>query len=242
MQYCIDNFEVLSKKAAEEIRRLLYIKGDAVLGLATGSTPLPLYACLAALASEGALDFSKAAAFNLDEYVGIPEDHPCSYHAYMQSNLYQKTAFSPDRCHIPDGLAADVWEECRAYERNIKAAGGIDLQILGLGHNGHIGFNEPGTPFESETHVVDLTEQTIKANARFFTAQEEVPRQAISMGIKTIMRARRILLLVQGADKAEIIGRALQGPVTPDVPASILQLHPNLIVYADPEAAQGFQN
>lgn len=241
MRYCIDHFEIISKQAAEEIGRLLRRKGNAVLGLATGSTPLPLYAHLTAMALEGAVDFSMAAAFNLDEYAGIPKDHPCSYHTYMQENLYQKTAFHPERCHLPDGMAADILAECRAYEQKIQAAGGIDLQILGLGHNGHIGFNEPGTPFESETHVVNLTQRTIEANARFFAAQEEVPRQAVSMGIKTIMRARQILLLVRGAEKAGILSRSLQGPVTPDVPASILQLHPNLTVYADKEAAQDLQ-
>jgi len=237
MQLFIDSFEKCSSMAAAEIEKLLREKPEAVLGFATGSTPLQLYQNLAMAYREGRIDFSKAKAFNLDEYINLPKDHPCSYYYYMKENLYQHINMKEGNYRLPDGMAKNIDEECNSYEDAICRAGGIDLQVLGIGHNGHIGFNEPGTPFESRTHIINLSSRTIEANSRFFNSPDEVPKQALTMGIKTIMRARRLILLVKGADKAEILRKALLGPVTAEVPASILQLHPNIMAFVDEEAA-----
>jgi glucosamine-6-phosphate deaminase len=182
------------------------------------------------------VSFSQVKTYNLDEYVGIPKDHPCSYYYFMQENLFKDIDIPAENVSLPDGNAEDLEAECKSYEERIAEAGGIDLQVLGIGHNGHIGFNEPNTPFGAVTQLVDLTQSTIQANSRFFESEDQVPRQALSMGIKTIMQARKILLFAKGGDKAEIIKKALQGPVTPEVPASILQLHPNLHVFVDKAA------
>lgn len=224
-------------KAALEIVQQIKDKPDTVLGLATGSTPVNMYRRLIEMHRAGQVSFSKVKTFNLDEYVGIPREHPCSYYYFMQENLFSDIDIPPESVSLPDGNAPDLEEECRRYEKKIADSGGIDLQVLGIGHNGHIGFNEPNTPFESVTGIVDLTQSTIKANSRFFESEDQVPRQAVSMGIKTIMLARKIILLAKGADKADIIQKALQGPITPEVPASVLQLHPNLLVFLDNEAA-----
>jgi glucosamine-6-phosphate deaminase len=236
MQLFISNFDTCSIMAAAEIGKLLKEKPDAVLGFATGSTPLQLYQNLVKACKDNLIDFSKAKAFNLDEYANIPKDHPCSYYYYMKENLYKHINIREENYQLPDGMAKNLDEECVRYEDSICRAGGIDLQVLGIGHNGHIGFNEPGTPFESRTHLTNLDPLTVKANSRFFNSPDEVPKQALTMGIKTIMRARRLILLVKGADKAEILCKSLLGPVTTEVPASILQLHPNLMVFADEEA------
>ncbi len=230
------DYEQLSRTAAEFVQREIEQNPRCVLGLATGSTPLGLYRELAALHRQG-LDFSSVTTFNLDEYLGLGPDHPASYCRYMQENLFQHINVPPENIHIPDGQAENPDQECWDYERRMAAAGGIDLQILGIGHNGHIGFNEPGTPFGQTTHVVDLDERTIEANARFFGHDlSQVPRRAISMGIKSIMRARKIVLLASGSGKADAVAAAAEGPVTPDLPASVLQLHPQAAVLVDAEA------
>lgn len=212
-------------------------KADSVLGFATGSTPLGTYAALAALYARGAVDFSTVRTFNLDEYVGMDPQHEQSYFRFMYDNLFSKVNIPESQYHLPNGNAADPDAECKRYEQAINAAGGLDLQLLGIGHNGHIGFNEPDTIFPQETHVVSLTQSTIDANKRFFASADEVPRKAISMGIGTIMHARGVVLVINGAEKAEITKKAIQGPVTPEVPASILQFHPNVTVILDQEAA-----
>lgn len=230
-------YEELSQTATRIIVDQIGQKPEPVLGLATGSTPVGVYQNLAKMNKEGKVDFSKVTTFNLDEYVGLSKDHPCSYHRFMEENLFEHINIKKENIHIPNGQASCLEKECKSYEDKIAKYGGIDLQVLGIGHNGHIGFNEPGTPFHSVTHVVDLTPRTIQANSRFFSSPNEVPRQALSMGIKTIMGAQRILLLASGIEKAEIISSAFNGHVTIDVPASILQLHPNLVVILDQDAA-----
>ena len=212
-------------------------KADCVLGLATGSTPLETYAALTAMYERGALDFGAVRSFNLDEYVGMKPDQEQSYFRFMYENLFSKVNIPQGNYFLPDGAAADVDAECARYEAAIEAAGGIDLQFLGLGHDGHIGFNEPADHFPLATHCVDLAEQTIEANKRFFASAEDVPRRALTMGIGTIMKARGIVLVVNGADKADITAKVLKGPVVPQVPASILQFHPNVTVILDEAAA-----
>ena len=212
-------------------------KADSVLGFATGSTPIHTYAALSGLHRRGALDFSQVRTFNLDEYVGMDPAHPQSYFAFMYEHLFSKVNLQKGNYRLPDGNAKDLDAECARYEADIAAAGGIDLQLLGIGHNGHIGFNEPGDMFVPDTHCVTLTERTIEANKRFFASADEVPRRALSMGIGTIMRARGIVLVINGQDKAEITLTALKGPVTPRVQASILRFHPDVTVILDEAAA-----
>lgn len=212
-------------------------KADSVLGFATGSSPLCTYASLSALYTRGAVDFSAVRTFNLDEYVGLPATHAQSYAYFMWQNLFSKINIKPVNCHLPNGMAEDLDAECENYEQQISDAGGVDLQLLGIGHNGHIGFNEPGDIFTEHTNCVSLTQRTIDANKRFFTSADDVPRRALSMGIGTIMRARGIVLIIYGADKAEITAQALKGPITPQVPASILRFHPNVTVLLDKAAA-----
>lgn len=173
---------------------------------------------------------------NLDEYRGLPRENDQSYFYFMNHNLFDYVNINPERTHLPNGMNPDADEECKRYEEVIRSTGGVDLQLLGLGHNGHIGFNEPGEAFETETHCVDLTERTIEANKRFFASIDDVPKQAYTMGIKTIMMAKKILIVVSGEDKAETVKNAFFGPVTPQVPASILQMHPDVTIVAD-EAA-----
>ena len=236
MKIIIDSRENLAKKAADQYTALLENKPNAVLGLATGSTPLDLYGELRARHKAGTLSFKDATSFNLDEYVGLAPTHDQSYRYFMQENLFSAMDLPEDRIHVPSGL--DTSEAAlKGYDEMIAAAGGVDLQLLGIGHNGHIGFNEPGTPFESLTHVVTLTEMTREANKRFFASIDEVPTHAATMGIRTVMNARAIILIALGEGKAEIIKKALTGPVTPEVPASVLQLHPDVTVYLDEEAA-----
>ena len=234
--YMTEDYQTMSRKAANIVSAQVILKPNSVLGLATGSTPQAMYRQLVVWYEKGDLDFSLVKTVNLDEYVGLEPTHEQSYRHFMQDNLFDHININPANTNVPDGLAADPAAECAWYNQVIRDMGGIDLQVLGMGHNGHIGFNEPGNAFELETHVVDLTERTIEANARFFSSPDDVPRQAMTMGIKSIMMARKILMLVSGEDKADIVKAAFAGPVTPRVPASILQLHPNVVLVGDKAA------
>lgn len=233
----VSDYDEMSEVAAEIIAKQMRCNPLSVIGFATGGTPVGLYKRLVEMHENGELDFSRVTTFNLDEYIGLGKDDPQSYYYYMYSNLFSKVNVDTSRVHIPDGLAGDHEQECVDYEKRILKAGGIDIQILGIGGNGHIGFNEPGTPFESCTQVVRLADETIEANARFFENKEDVPKYAISMGIKSIMRARRIVLLASGSSKRDAIKKTIYGPVTTDVPASVLQLHPDVTYIVDKEAA-----
>ena len=231
--YMTEDYQTMSRKAANILSAQIILKPTSVLGLATGSTPVGMYKQLVIWYEKGDLDFSATKTVNLDEYVGLEPTHEQSYHHYMQENLFDHVNGNPANTNIPDGLAADPLAECRWYNEVIHKLGGIDIQVLGMGHNGHIGFNEPGDAFELETHVVDLSQRTIEANARFFDSIDDVPRQAMTMGIKSIMMAKKILLMVSGEDKADAVNRAFTGPVTPQMPASILQLHPYVTLVGD---------
>ena len=229
--------EEMGKAAADEFEAVIHAKPACVIGLATGSTPLPLYRELIAREKAGLIDFSRVRSANLDEYKGLAPDHPQSYRRFMQENLFDHISIKPENTIVPDGLAADIPAMCEAYERKIEDWGGVDIQLLGIGHDGHIGFNEPGEAFELETHCVNLTAETIEANKRFFDGNVDlVPKQAYTMGIKTIMQARKVLMVANGAGKAEIVKKAFFGPVTPEVPASILQMHPDFTLVGDEEA------
>lgn len=234
--YVTEDYQTMSRKAANILSAQVILNPTSVLGLATGSTPVGMYKQLIDWYKKGDLDFSQVRTVNLDEYVGLAPDHDQSYRYFMQTNFFDHINISPENTNLPNGQAADLAAECQRYNEVIRSQGGIDVQLLGMGHNGHIGFNEPGDAFELETHVVDLTERTIEANARFFASPNEVPRQALTMGIKTIMQARQILVVVSGEDKADAVKAALTGPVTPKVPASILQMHPNVVLVADKAA------
>jgi len=223
--------------AARIIARLLREKPDAVVGLATGSTPLSLYQTLISMD----LDWSKVTTFNLDEYIGLPREHPQSYHNFMWGNLFQHINVAKENIHIPDGNAKDIPRFCTEYEERIQASGGIDLQVLGIGTDGHIGFNEPTSSLASRTRIKTLTQQTCRDNARFFGSGETVPHHVITMGIGTIMEARQNLLLAFGENKAGAIAAAVEGPVTSINPASILQMHPSVKVCLDEPAAGGLQ-
>ncbi len=223
--------------AADRFEACIHAKPDCVLGLATGSTPILLYQELVKREKNGKLSFSAVRSANLDEYKGLASDHPQSYRRFMQEQLFDHISIKPENTIIPDGLAEDGEAMCMDYENKIKALGSIDLQLLGIGHDGHIGFNEPCDHFPEYTHEVELTEITLEANKRFFASIDEVPRAAFTMGVGTIMAAKQLLLLVTGADKAEILAKTLHGPITPQVPASVLRLHQNLIVICDQAAA-----
>lgn len=220
----VESYEKLSALAADIIGAQVLLKPDCVLGLATGSSPLGTYANLVRRCEEGRLDFSRVRTVNLDEYCGLSGDNPQSYRYFMDHNLFDRVNVDKGNTHLPDGSAADMQEESRRYEALVESLGWPDLQLLGIGHNGHIGFNEPEDVFHAAVHTVKLTESTIKANSRLFARPEDVPTHAITMGVGAIMKARRVLLIA-GADKAGIVDRAFRGPVTPQVPASILQLH-----------------
>ncbi len=234
--YKAKDYHDLSVKAAQIIAAQIVLKPDCVLGLATGSSPVGAYEKLAEWHKAGNLDFSEVTTVNLDEYRGIPRENEQSYDYFMRKHLFEKVNIDRSRTFLPDGMAPDGGQECLRYDEVVRRTGGIDLQLLGMGHNGHIGFNEPGSSFAKGTHCVDLTESTIRANRRFFSSEEEVPRQAFTMGIGTIMEAGKILLIVSGKEKAGMLNRALFGPVTPEVPASILQFHRDATVLADEEA------
>lgn len=234
--YRAKNYEDMSKKAASILASQIIMKPDSTLGLATGSSPIGTYKQLIAWYQEGILDFSRIHSINLDEYKGLAPDNDQSYRYFMNMNLFDHVNINKENTHVPNGLESDAQKACDAYNELIETSGGIDLQLLGLGHNGHIGFNEPANVFPSKTHCVDLTESTIEANKRFFISEADVPRQAYTMGIQNIMQARKIVVVVSGADKAEILKKVVTGPVTPEVPASILQFHPDVTIVAD-EAA-----
>ena len=231
-----DNYDEMSKAAAAVIADQLKAKPDSVLGLATGTTPIGLYAELVKACDAGEISFAQAQSFNLDEYRGLPGTHDQSYRYFMQQNLFDHVDIDVAKTHVPNGAMDDAEAACAAYEEAIVQAGGVDLQLLGLGHNGHIGFNEPCDSFPVDTHCVKLTESTIEANSRLFDSIDDVPREAYTMGIGTIMKARKILLVVSGAGKAEIVRDVVSGPVVPQVPASVLQLHPDVTVVVDKEA------
>lgn len=234
--YKAKDYKDMSRKAANIISAQVIMKPNCILGLATGSTPIGTYDQLVEWYNKGDLDFSEVTTVNLDEYKGLPRTNDQSYYYFMHQHLFDRVNIDPERTNVPNGMESDAEKECGRYEELIRSLGGVDLQLLGLGHNGHIGFNEPGEAFEKETHCVNLTESTIEANKRFFTSADDVPKQAYTMGIKTIMQAKKILIVVNGENKADIVERAFFGPVTPEVPASILQLHNDVTLVGD-EAA-----
>lgn len=234
--YKAKDYKDMSRKAANIISAQVIMKPNCVLGLATGSTPIGTYDQLVEWYNKGDLDFSEVTTVNLDEYKGLPRTNDQSYYYFMHQHLFDRVNIDPERTNVPNGMEPDAEKECGRYEELIRSLGGVDLQLLGLGHNGHIGFNEPGEAFEKETHCVDLTESTIEANKRFFASANDVPKQAYTMGIKTIMQAKKILIVVNGENKADIVERAFFGPVTPEVPASILQLHNDVTLVGDEEA------
>jgi glucosamine-6-phosphate isomerase len=230
------DYKDLSRKAANIIAAQMILKPDCTLGLATGSSPVGTYEQLIERFKDGDLDFSRITSVNLDEYKGLAPDNDQSYRYFMNTNLFNHVNVDKAHTFVPDGLEPDAEKACREYDEIIENVGGIDLQLLGLGHNGHIGFNEPADSFSKGTNCVDLTESTIEANKRFFESEADVPRQAYTMGIRTIMLAKKILVVVSGKDKAEILKKVVCGPVTPEVPASVLQLHPDVTIVADSEA------
>lgn len=227
----------IGQAAATLIAAQLLRKPDSILGLATGSSPIPTYQALIDMHKAGVLDFSRAKSFNLDEYVGIDPEHVCSYHRFMQDNLFSQVNMKPENIHVPDGNAEDIPASAKAYDEAIVNAGGIDLQLLGIGRNGHIGFNEPGGQFIYGCHRVELSQSTIEANTRFFDSEADVPRAAVSLGIGAIMEAKQVLLIATGTDKAEAIRQAIEGDVSPLCQASILRTHPNVIFLLDEKAA-----
>ena len=234
--YRAKDYQDMSRKAANIISAQIIMKPNCVLGLATGSSPVGTYRQLIEWYNKGDLDFSHVTSINLDEYKGLSPENDQSYRYFMDTNLFNHVNIDKAHTFVPNGLEVNSEKACTDYNHTIATSGGIDLQLLGLGHNGHIGFNEPGAAFERETHCVDLTESTIEANKRFFSSEEEVPRQAYTMGIKNIMQAKKILVIVSGADKAQILEKVLHGPNTPEVPASILQLHNDVTIVADESA------
>ncbi|MCW3490616.1 glucosamine-6-phosphate deaminase [Dethiobacter alkaliphilus] len=233
----VEDYREMSKKAADIVASQVILKNDSVLGLATGSTPEGMYSRLVELHREGTVDFSSTQSFNLDEYLGLDPEHSQSYHHYMHCHLFNHINTDPNNVHIPSGQASDMAAYCRNYDQQIAAAGGIDLQVLGIGGNGHIGFNEPDEFLSAGTHVVDLTEETVEANSRFFASRDEVPKKAVTMGMGSIMKAKKILLLASGIGKAQAIKATVSGNVSTRVPASFLQLHRDVTLILDEEAA-----
>ena len=235
------DYNDMSRKAANIISAQVIMKPNCVLGLATGGTPVGTYKQLVDWYNKGDLDFSEVTTINLDEYRGLPREHPESYWSFMHRNLFDLVNINPASINLPDGTNMDAEAECARYDYVIKRVGGIDLQLLGIGHDGHIGFNEPADHFSCGTNCVELTDMTIDANARFFANRDDVPRQALTMGMQAIMQAKAVLMVVSGADKAEIIRKSFCGPITPEVPASILQLHPNVTLVGDEAALAGLK-
>lgn len=234
--YKAKDYEEMSRKAAGIVSAQIIMKPDCVLGLATGSTPVGLYKQLIEWYRNGDLDFSGVRTVNLDEYKGISRENDQSYYYFMHQNLFDHVNIPAGNTHLPDGMEPDSEKECRRYEELIQSMGSVDLQLLGIGHNGHIGFNEPADAFDKLVHCVNLTQSTIEANKRFFASAKEVPRQAYTMGIQTIMRSKKILIIANCEGKADIVRDAFFGPITPMVPASVLQLHNDVTLVAD-EAA-----
>lgn len=226
----VKTYEELSFKGASIIAAQIIQKPNCVLGLATGSSPVGIYKNLVKWNKDGIVDFSKVTSVNLDEYVGLKGDHPQSYRYFMQDNLFDHVNINLENTYVPNGCSADYAKECAEYDAMIADMGGTDLQLLGIGLDGHIGFNEPSDHFDAATHVVDLHESTIEANARFFSSADEVPKQAVTMGMQSIMRAKKILLIANGAAKKDVLLKACNGPITPEIPASLLQLHPDVTV------------
>lgn len=234
------DYNDMSRKAANIISAQVIMKPNAVLGLATGATPVGTYKQLIEWYNKGDIDFSEVTTINLDEYRGLPRTHMQSYWYFMHEKFFNHVNIPESRIYVPDGANPDVKAACEAYDGIIKAVGGIDLQLLGIGTDGHIGFNEPGDAFELQTHCVNLTDSTIKSNQRFFAEDENVPAQAYTIGIKTIMQARKVLMVANGENKTDIIKRAFFGSVTPEVPASILQMHPDFTLIGDEAALQWY--
>ena len=234
--YKAKDYEDMSRKAANIISAQVILKPDCVLGLATGSTPIGLYKQLVEWFEKGDLDFSEVQTVNLDEYKGLNRENDQSYYYFMHDNLFSHINIPEENTHLPNGMEMDSEKECARYTKLIQSMGGVDLQLLGIGHNGHIGFNEPSESFDKDVHCVNLTQSTIEANKRFFASADDVPKQAYTMGIKTIMQAKKILIVANGEGKADIVRDAFFGPITPQVPASVLQLHDDVTLVAD-EAA-----
>ena len=233
-----ENYEEVSKKAAQMILSQVTLKPNSVLGLATGSTPIGMYENLVKLNKKGDIDFSEVRTFNLDEYYNLPIDNNQSYHYFMYKNLFEHININPKNIHIPNGMTDDVDAECERYDELIKNAGGVDIQVLGIGNNAHIGFNEPTVNFEKGTHLVELDDSTIEANSRFFDNIEDVPKKAITMGVGSIFKSRKIMLIATGENKAEAIYNTVYGKVVPEVPASILQFHSDIVLILDKDAAK----
>lgn len=233
------DYEEASRLAAEVLAGVIREKPDGVLGLATGSTPEGVYRVLVRLYEEGRLDFSLLHTVNLDEYQGLAPTHPQSYRAFMQAHLFDHVNIRPENTYVPDGLCADPAAEGRAYDARIEALGGIDLQLLGVGQNGHIGFNEPGEYLIAPTHLTPLTDSTITANARFFDSRADVPTHALTMGMASIMRARRILLMMCGKNKHAAYRALLDDRITTEWPVTLLKMHPDVLVICDREAMEG---
>ena len=230
----VESYEKLSRQAANIIAAQVILKPNCVLGLATGSSPLGTYAQLAEMYRNGDINFSDVTSVNLDEYVGLSGENDQSYRYFMNNNLFKNINIDMEKTFVPDGCADDLEKEGAEYDNRIKELGGIDIQLLGIGLDGHIGFNEPDDVFVKETHVVTLDPSTIEANARFFESEEDVPRKAITMGMMSIMQAKKILLIANGKNKKDILEKAFYGPITPQVPASILQLHPDVtVIYSE---------
>lgn len=234
-----ENYDHMSEVAAFIMASQVNLKPDSILGLATGSTPIGMYSRLVEMCSKGKLDFSKVRTFNLDEYLCIDEDNDQSYHYFMNKNLFSGINVDKKNIRIPDGNAKDMEKECKNYDEEIASAGGIDIQVLGIGRNGHIGFNEPDSFLHTETHIVNLTEDTIKANSRFFESEDMVPKKAVTMGIGSIMKAKTILLMVSGKDKHDALSGLLSGKITTTNPSSVINMHPNAIIVCDKEAYYG---
>lgn len=230
------DYESVSRKAANLISAQVISKPDSILGLATGTSPLGAYHQLAEWCTKKDVDFSRVISVNLDEYVGLSPDNSESYHYFMEKNFFSKINIAMENTHVPNGHVSDLEEACKAYDSLIQDLGGIDLQLLGIGSNGHIGFNEPGKSFLPDTHIVQLTDSTIKANSRLFSRIDDVPRRAITMGIRNIFHAEKIVLIATSQNKADALYRSFMAPITPEVPASILQLHTNVSIVADEEA------
>ncbi|MBI6020650.1 glucosamine-6-phosphate deaminase [Clostridium perfringens] len=232
------NYEEMSKVAAKEMAEDIKRNPEIVLGLATGGTPVGMYKELIRMYNEGELDFSKVTSINLDEYVGLAGDHDQSYRYFMNTNLFDHINIDKNNTFVPNGLAENVEEECMAYDSRIQDMGGIDLQLLGLGANGHIGFNEPGEALSVGTHLTDLKESTIEANARFFDSIDDVPRKAITMGLGGIMKAKKIMVIASGEGKAEVVKAMMSGKITTEIPATMLQMHRDVILIVDEYAAK----
>ena len=232
----VENYDEMSKKAAQIVAEQIIAKPNSILGLATGSTPVGMYTELAKMCNEGKLDFSKISSFNLDEYYPIKNDDEQSYCTFMKENFFSKINIDINNTNIPNGEAADPQKECEEYEKKLKTSGGVDIQILGIGQNGHIAFNEPAENLIGSTHVTDLTQNTIEANSRFFERIEDVPTKALTMGMGSILSAKKIIMLISGAAKKAVMKNLLDDYITTNVPATLLKTHPDVIVICDREA------